>query len=296
MNIVLTFNPAWAKHARLSVYSAISTNYKSDLTIYLMSGNLSNSDLDQFEQVREATCKELGARCSIKHINMLEHFPNYITKPMKSVVVGWGDHNLYRLFIPKLIPDKRVLYVDVDALIIKDISALWNIGLGDNLLAACIDTWAQRESPDYHRDVLGMTDSYINDGVILLNNEKLKSEGLFEKWVALTNEECERLNIPDQDVINKTTEHRRLFLDPIYNTAFCTLPDPKYPNPVTGFPEDDICVVHWAGPSKPWQFVFSPAIVKLIGEDFQPPGIMFYNIWKKWMLKYKARFPYEIPQ
>ena len=294
MNIVLTFNPAWAKHARLGVFSAISTNYKSDLTIYLMSGSLSNHDLDQFEQVREATCKELGARCSIKHINMLEHFPNYIKKPIKSKVVNWGEHNLYRLFIPKLIPDKRVLYVDTDALIIKDLSSLWGMDLGTNLLAACVDTWAVRETPEYHRDKLGIMQggSYINDGVVLFNNEGLIAEGLFEKWVALANERYDEFWIPDQDVINMTTQNRQLLLDHIYNTAFCTLPNPRAPDPVSGFPEENIHIVHWAGPIKPWDYIASREIAKLLGDEYEPTrGIMFYNIWKKWMLEFKAKFP-----
>lgn len=45
-----------------------------------------------------------------------------------------------RIFLPKLLPNlEKVLYLDYDILVLDDLKPLWNIDLGNNLLAMTID-------------------------------------------------------------------------------------------------------------------------------------------------------------
>ena len=304
MNIALTFDSSWARQARLSVFTAIASNRKSDLTFYLISDSLSNCDLDMFELIRESACKDGGTRCVIKHIDIQSHADLLSGLPRTVPYVfmetrGKGDRNwatiqgrglepeykelppvvgcpkeaYYRLVIPTLIAEERVLYLDTDALILKDISPLWNTVLGDKLVAGCPDIAVEQHRSHKKSIQIMPEEPYINAGVMLLNLRQIREERLDEKWLMMANDGARRFKLCDQDIINVTTQQRKIILDPIYNAAFCTMQPPTY-RQIAYFPEANIAIIHWAG-MKPWDPRISVATPH-------------YKIWKTKRLEYES--------
>ena len=101
------------------------------------------------------------------------------------------------------IPDK-LLYLDIDMMIAKDISTLYNIDISEYEYAAVREKYGSKIiRPDY-----------VNAGMLLLNMKKIKETGLLEKARNLI--KTRRLLFADQDAIYWSTT-KKLLLPRIYN-------------------------------------------------------------------------------
>ena len=101
------------------------------------------------------------------------------------------------------IPDK-LLYLDIDMMIAKDISTLYNIGISEYEYAAVREKYGSKIiRPDY-----------VNAGMLLLNMKKIKETGLLEKARNLI--KTRKLLFADQDAIYWSTT-KKLLLPRIYN-------------------------------------------------------------------------------
>ena len=101
------------------------------------------------------------------------------------------------------IPDK-LLYLDIDMMIAKDISTLYNIDISEYEYAAVREKYGSKIiRPDY-----------VNAGMLLLNMKKIKETGLLEKARNLI--KTRKLLFADQDAIYWSTT-KKLLLPRIYN-------------------------------------------------------------------------------
>lgn len=101
------------------------------------------------------------------------------------------------------IPDK-LLYLDIDMMIAKDISRLYNIDISEYEYAAVREKYGSKIiRPDY-----------VNAGMLLLNMKKIKETGLLEKARNLI--KTRKLLFADQDAIYWSTT-KKLLLPRIYN-------------------------------------------------------------------------------
>lgn len=129
---------------------------------------------------------------------------------------------LMRTIYYKLFPDlDRILSLDVDTLVVKDISELWDLDLTNYYYAGVPEKY--RCKPNI---------AYINAGVVMFNLEKLR-DGTGDKIVSELNRV--RYDFPDQDAMAYNTDGKVLFLPCEYNDT-----------PYTGHSADPK-IKHWAG-------------------------------------------------
>ena len=95
----------------------------------------------------------------------------------------------YRLFIASLFPEyDKVLYLDCDLVVLGDISELYNLELGDNILGAAPEQYVQNtdEFRLYAEKALGVDpDSYVNAGVLVMNLKEFRKAKIEEKFITL---------------------------------------------------------------------------------------------------------------
>lgn len=153
----------------------------------------------------------------------------------------------YRLFIASLFPQyDKVLYLDCDLVVLGDISKLYNIELGDNILGAAPEQFVQntKEFRLYAEKALGVDpDGYVNAGVLLMNLREFRKNKIEEKFVRLITEYDFDLLDPDQAYLNYLCLGRILVLPNGWN---------KEPMPLAC--EGEKCLVHYALYKKPWQY------------------------------------------
>jgi lipopolysaccharide biosynthesis glycosyltransferase len=156
--------------------------------------------------------------------------------------MSWGSAALARLLIPALLPADldRAIYLDADTLILAPIAPLWDLPLGENLVAGAVDPWA-------HAQDVVTTPYYANSGVLLMNIEAWRKERITDAALTFLNN-CPYKFI-DQSAINAVAAGRILPLASEWNyilgfvgTNFISLPPEQLPK-----------IIHFAGcEPRPW--------------------------------------------
>lgn len=120
----------------------------------------------------------------------------------------------YRYLLPSVLQnEQRTLYLDVDTLVLDDLSALYDTDLGDAFLAGVANDSGNNSRFAGYRKQLGFPENadYINSGVLLMNLGKLRQIDFERNCFALTHKLGKTLAWPDQDVINLLSQgHIRL--------------------------------------------------------------------------------------
>ncbi|MDR0997421.1 MAG: hypothetical protein LBL69_07160 [Zoogloeaceae bacterium] len=157
----------------------------------------------------------------------------------------------YRYLIPDFLPEHaRAFYFDCDLLICDDLTPLWQTELGDAYAAGVSELSTRTDWFRQHLQKLGFgpEDVYVNSGVLLLNLEQMRQDGivgkLFEQTTALSN----LPGFADQDALNVLCKGRLKTVDGRWNRGVlpCFLKDDESPIETAG-------ILHYAGAVKPWQ-------------------------------------------
>ncbi|MQS76291.1 glycosyltransferase family 8 protein [Companilactobacillus halodurans] len=165
----------------------------------------------------------------------------------------------YRLLAHKYLPKniKRILYLDVDILIINDLKPLYQIDLKDYWYAA-----ASHNSLDVTDDLnklrLGNyeTESYYNSGVLLMDLDSIRENVKASDIFAYIKKKGKTLVLPDQDVLNGLYgQHIMKVPDELYN--YDARMNPLYFAKSNGdwdidWVIDHTVVLHFCGRDKPW--------------------------------------------
>ena len=202
-----------------------------------------NTGLDP-ENIRKIRRNE-RAGFKIDFIDISEEVEN-IKSRLKDVY-HFSVVTYYRLFIASLFPQyDKVVYLDCDLVVLGDISELYGVELGDNILGAAPEQFVQNtaEFRRYASDALGVDpDGYVNAGVLLMNLEAFRKNQIEEQFVRLITEHDFDLLDPDQAYLNYLCRDKIHVLPNGWN---------KEPMPLAC--EGKKNIVHYALYKKPWQY------------------------------------------
>ena len=130
-----------------------------------------------------------------------------------------------RIFIPHFIPERfeKIIYLDVDMIMMRDVSELWNVELGDHMLAAVMDPRLKVFSNSWggilNYKELGFDPEtkYFNTGILIINIMKWREENSAVTVVKCISDNEKFANYPDQYGLNIVMANRWLELDPRWN-------------------------------------------------------------------------------
>ncbi len=138
-----------------------------------------------------------------------------------------------RLFGPYLIPatTKKMIYLDVDMIMVQDVSTLWETDLNGHILAAVVDlcktvgsTWGG--IPNYKALGLNPESKYFNSGLMIIDPVQWRELGITNKVIKAVNDNLEHVNFADQYGLNLVLVDKWLSLDPRWN-SFSVLDEPS---------------------------------------------------------------------
>lgn len=142
---------------------------------------------------------------NINFINIKNHeLPLYVSSP--NCGTSFSIMEFYRLLIPELIKEDKVLYLDADTIVDDSLEDLFNLNINNYYCAAVRET--------FDREV-HVTAEYINSGVMLYNNKKIIEDNLIQKAFDLLNKNY--YFYPNQDVISILCENKIKYIDSGYN-------------------------------------------------------------------------------
>lgn len=179
-----------------------------------------------------------------------------------------GIETYYRFIIQHVMPEyKKVLYLDSDLVIEGDVAKLYDIELGDNLLAATrdVDYLGNLNMNDgwrleYTKTKLGMKDpyAYFQAGVLLLNIAEMRKAYSTRQWLEFAS--VRDFIFDDQDVLNAHCQGRVVYLDQAWNVmhdcgnrvanVYPFAPAYAYKEYMSA--RQNPLIRHYAGCDKPW--------------------------------------------
>jgi len=238
IKIVLAADDNYAQHLGVAMTSILE-NHKNGQKIefYILDCNIKNVNLEKIKQIG-FTYKvnlffyKISGRLSNDYPEM-----NHLSRATYS-----------RIFIPELLPldVKKVLYLDVDLVVLEDISELYNIDLDNFSVGAVRDVMSKEILRIYFdREV----SDYFNAGVLLINLEKWRQKKITEKSLEFARLNRKRIVRADQDILNCLLKNDWLPLDKKFNL------DLKR-SKLNSEPKNDTVILHYSDKAKPWQYIF----------------------------------------
>lgn len=172
---------------------------------------LSDSNRDKLIQV----ATQNGDR--IQFHNLGDAFGNSLKEKMGRYTIG----SMFRVMLPELLPDvDKIIYLDADILVNRDIKELWDTDIQDYCLAAVPDystvngletpyPVAKQEVPASH---------YFNTGVLCMNLDRIRAKGNMHEKVLNYLEENQGARLLDQDALNAVYGGETFLVDGSWNT------------------------------------------------------------------------------
>ncbi|NRT17273.1 lipopolysaccharide biosynthesis glycosyltransferase [Hymenobacter sp. 9A] len=142
---------------------------------------------------------------------------------------------------------QRLLYIDVDTLVVGDLAGLATLDLGGKTVGAVTD----RDMPVRSDIGIDSVEQYFNSGVLLIDIAKWKAQRISEKALKIISEEPDLIKgYPDQDALNMALRNDWYRLEAKYNVMRLYVPNEVPKRRFEEFLKDQK-IIHYNG-KKPW--------------------------------------------
>ncbi|MGI6591633.1 MAG: glycosyltransferase family 8 protein [Eggerthellaceae bacterium] len=178
----------------------------------------------------------------------------------------------YRLIVPQIMPhSQKAVYLDSDLVVLTDVARLYDVEMGDNLIAATHDADTAGMYNGYDPDMKAYIDNvlkldnpydYFQAGVLVMNLEAFRARYTTREML-----ECaasRHWNLLDQDVLNYLARGSVCYVDMAWNTLmdwehlrryFIIGLAPMTLREAYEKARRHPYIVHYAGPdNKPWEY------------------------------------------
>jgi lipopolysaccharide biosynthesis glycosyltransferase len=173
------------------------------LRFHIVDAGLEKSDRAAIKELKKIRSFE-----AIYYQPDLEEYAQYLCDDISTfpLVVN------HRLFASSFLPEDldKIVYMDVDVVVLASLRELWNLPLNDYFVAAAPDHNMRLS----HRRAIGLPEDfpYFNSGVLVMNLRKWREDKITEKLLPIAVEIKDNIDFPDQDVLN-VYAHRNGFME-----------------------------------------------------------------------------------
>jgi len=248
-------------------------NPETHYDIYIVAADLSEMELEKFHEFTESGTDIHIIKASLKKFKDIPQF------------IHITPTSCLKFDLPELIPQQdKVLYLDSDVIVRKDLSDLFETDIDDDY-AGVVKDIAQ---VDNHLNIK----NYFNSGVMLLNL-KLMRENNVSAALFHNRKTAKNLTFMDQDCFNIIFDHKVKLLPIIYNCCYTFITHYKsgyslgYINKCFGTNYSSLDhiiknsnIIHLAYYDKPWIY-FDSAFVREWDEYFKKSPFNIYKLNRK---------------
>lgn len=241
----------------IPIFFAVDDRYIPFLAVALQS-LIENSSKNYYYSIKilytniEEENKQKISKYKKENVNIEFVDLNYYIKKVKDKLYTrdyYTKTTYFRLFIPNLYPQyDKAIYLDSDIVVLGDIAELYNVNMGNNLIAAAPDDVIQTTKvfQEYAEKVVGVADyrNYFNAGILLMNLDEFRKFNFQEKFLYLL-ETIKFTVAQDQDYLNRLCKGKVKIIDKAWDRMPIAIDDMK---------EEDIKVIHYNLAYKPWHF------------------------------------------
>lgn len=202
-SVVMCFDKAYGPAACVALTSLFLNSERTEFQVDLLQTD-SDPDLDQALEKLAITFN----RCINQHMVDERRLTGF------HVSSHISSSAYLRFFIPDYVKSKKALYLDCDLIVQCDIGELFSIEfVNDELIAGVEDL----TGGPYAKSRLGITDTYVNSGVMLIDIERWRNAQVSDHLIQYYQANAEKITWHDQCVINGALSGRKRLLDSNYN-------------------------------------------------------------------------------
>jgi len=245
--IVCAADDSYAMPLAVTMCSVIK-NLKSyqSILLFIIDGGIKDRNKDMIKRSLDSN------KVNIEWIKVTSEIINKLSKLDSSDHLNYTSY--LRLLIPKLLPDgiRKAIYLDCDLILRNDISKLWDINIGNNVVLAaqdgCIPELSNRGHVlDWKKCGATEDSKYFNSGVMVINFKKWLEEDVFTETVKFIQGNRRKLEFCDQDALNAVLVDEWGEIDQKWNCILRRNVADKKLN-------EDAYILHFASNKKPWHY------------------------------------------
>ncbi len=264
INIAFTIDNNYPLFAMLAINSILKNNVsESDYMFYIVETNMTEENINEMKTFVEKRGQK------IEFINVdtssIDKGYDFFASPQWNGRIS--NIAIARLLLPDLLPKSvnKVLYLDADILVQRDLKPLYNYNFAGYSTAMAPDPWL----PEY--DFVKFKKPYFNSGVMLMDLKLWRERKITQQMLKYVDKNFIRFvpnednrtyfNFPDQDLINIVLQGKIKQLPQTYNN-FREVYD------IFGDENELGTILHWVGHGKPWIYF-----------EYSPSYLVYYKYW-----------------
>lgn len=205
--------------------------------------------------------------------------------------------------IPTLIQEDKILYLDSDLVILRDLKDLWD-RFDDKYSVMAVANPQYPKWKDHEAIGLIPNQKSFNAGVIYFNCKKIRELNKVEELYSFTNNSHNRIKLHDESAFNFVFQNDWLELPAYFNATTLYF---RRNDKILGLTKqasmdlrNKLTIVHFTGVDKPWNFISPHPInkewqyyYKMCFGEFKYQNISFINLFKKIARKIKFILSYN---
>ncbi|WP_374575514.1 glycosyltransferase family 8 protein [Phenylobacterium sp.] len=243
IDIGMGFDRNYAAHAGVVIHSVARYTDASKLRFVLVH--------DGVEPALQARVESVAPEAEYIWIQIRdEDVPDYATRGHLNRSV------LFRLLLEKLAPadSRRIIYIDADVIVLRDIAELWRSDLAGQPIGAVTDAYCEAAEFAELWNLPAEGGCYFNAGMLVIDLDQVRAEQSFSKALAFVVEHDKKLLLGDQDALNAVFWRRWTHVGADWNVQRFVKPGQTSPE---GAPQHQIspagpALVHFITQDKPW--------------------------------------------
>lgn len=208
IHIVIASDANYFIGLRVAIKSAIFFNKKDPFVFHILDGGIDKNHLEKFiEEVQLEQLVDIEVNTYDVDVTQFASFTDLVGSKMQYA----------RLLIPSLIKEPKVIYIDCDVLVLKNIRELWEHKMIDELAVVVKDRKLSFLKEDWQMDYEAPDAPYFNSGVMLINVEGWRQKDIQRETLSLLNNKPEKFLFWDQSALNVTLCDQLIYTDRRFN-------------------------------------------------------------------------------
>lgn len=194
LTVAYASNKTLYPYLPMAINSLLKHNPKANVIVYC--------EDDEIETIQHP-------QVTIININTI---PKFVPDGAPNAMTHFTKFSLIRCYFTEILPLDKILWLDVDTIVLGSLEELWNTDITNVFIAGVLDVPAMKMHAQKSNIIFT---KYINTGVLLMNLKKMREHHIFDKLIKLL---CgPRLEYPDQDALNLVCRPFIKVIDPKYN-------------------------------------------------------------------------------
>jgi len=248
MNLLFAINRNFTNLLYNCIRSIVKNGGADHYDAYILHSDLQADNKTRIDQTagKTVTCHYIAVDEA-----MFEGFPESNRYPKQIY---------YRLAAPLLLPRAldRILYLDVDLVVINSLAELYHTDFEGNYYVAC--SHVKELLTKFNQLRLGVEEAvpYINTGVMVMNLTALRENLTIEQIRETAQKKMHTFLLPDQDLLAVMHGNRIKLVDTMcYNLSDRLLSwhnaNPRNQTLDLDWVKENVSIIHYCGKNKPWK-------------------------------------------